>query len=74
MRDDHDVDRPQQKPSLLQIICSTLAAAIGIQNTKNHARDFSGGNMYAYLVAGAVFTFIFIMAIVLIVKLVLANT
>lgn len=61
------------KPTFIQILLSTLAAAIGVQSHKNRERDFSGGNLYTYIAAGAIFTLVFIVSLILVVKTVLAS-
>lgn len=66
-------EQKHQKPSFWQIVSSTFAAAFGVQSSKNRERDFTGGNIYIYLLAGAIFTLAFITVIVLIVKAVLSN-
>ena len=40
----------------LQIIQSTLAAAIGVQSKKNRERDFQEGNAGTFIAAGIIFT------------------
>lgn len=61
----------QQSPSTWNVITSVLAAAIGVQTEENRKRDFSTGNPKAYIIAGVLFTFVFIGLLVLIVNLVL---
>ena len=61
------------KPSFGQIVLSTLAAAIGVQSNKNRERDFKGGSLKAYIAAGLIFTALFVMTLVLVVKTVLGN-
>ena len=60
-----------KKPSLWNVIASTLAAAIGVQNAKNRERDFKHGDFKVYIFAGIIFTVLFILTLVFIVKLVL---
>jgi hypothetical protein len=60
------------KPSFFQVISSVVSAAFGVQSTANRERDFTGGSAKTYIVAGIVFTVIFILAIVGVVRLVLA--
>jgi len=43
-----------------------------VQSSANRERDFTGGSAKTYIVAGIVFTVIFILAIVGVVRLVLA--
>ncbi len=61
----------QRKPGFLQVVLSVLAAAIGVQNSKNRKRDFTYGNPLVFILAGLIFTVLFVMAIVGIVHLVL---
>ncbi|WP_299592451.1 DUF2970 domain-containing protein [uncultured Microbulbifer sp.] len=63
----------QQQPSFGQVVLSTLAAAIGVQSNKNRERDFKGGSIKAYVAAGLIFTALFVITLVLIVKTVLSN-
>jgi len=60
-----------EKPTLWRIILSTLAAAFGVQSDRNRKQDFTYGNIYVYIIAGVVFTLLFIAAIVALVHLVL---
>ncbi|WOX05769.1 DUF2970 domain-containing protein [Microbulbifer pacificus] len=62
-----------QKPSFGQVVLSTLAAAIGVQSNKNRERDFKGGSIKAYIAAGVIFTTLFVIALILVVKTVLSN-
>ncbi len=59
------------KPSILQIAGSVVSAAFGVQSTANRERDFTGGSAKPYIMAGVLFTLIFILAIVGVVRLVL---
>lgn len=65
--------RQQQdrRPTFWQVVLSVLAAAFGVQSLKARERDFTYGNPAAYLIGGAVFTIVFILVLVAIVKLVL---
>jgi hypothetical protein len=66
-----DNTQQPEKPSFWQVVLSTLAAAIGVQSNKNRERDFTKGNIYTYALAGVIFTVIFVVAMILIVKTVL---
>jgi hypothetical protein len=46
----------KQKPSLIAVIKSILAAAIGVQSDKNRTRDFEQGNPLVFIIGGIVFT------------------
>ena len=64
-------DEKDRKPSLMQVILSVLAAAIGVQNSANRERDFTHGNPVVFIVAGLIFTVIFVLAVIGVVYLVL---
>ncbi|WP_043316054.1 DUF2970 domain-containing protein [Microbulbifer sp. HZ11] len=66
-------DNKQSKPSFGQIALSILAAAIGVQSNRNRERDFKGGSFKAYIAAGIIFTTLFVLTLVLVVKTVLSN-
>jgi hypothetical protein len=63
--DDH------RKPSIIQIIRSVFSAAFGVQSTANRERDFTGGTAAPFIIAGIVFTVLFILTIIGVVNLVL---
>lgn len=67
-------NREDAQPGLLSIVFSTLAAAIGVQSRRNQQRDFKAGNIYHFILAGVIFTVLFIGAIAFIVKTVLSNS
>lgn len=57
---------------IYRIIQSTLAAAIGVQSKKNRERDFEEGSAGTYIVAGIVFTALFIATMLTVVHVVTA--
>jgi len=59
------------KPTFWQIVLSTLAAAFGVQNSKNRERDFNHGSIKTYILSGIIFTVLFVLTVVFIVKMVL---
>ena len=61
----------KNKPSFIQVISSVVSAAFGVQSTANRERDFMGGSAAPYIIAGIVFTVLFILTIIGVVKLVL---
>ncbi len=63
----------REKLSLWQIISSVFAAAIGVQSNKNRERDFNQAKPTTYIIAGAVFTLLFIISLVILVKIILNN-
>lgn len=74
MSDDHKrPDAPRRKLTFWQVVKSTLAAAIGVQTPEARERDFTQGSAGPFIVAGIIGTLIFIIVLVVIVKLVLAQ-
>lgn len=69
-------DQPKEHEGVsgLQVLQSTLAAALGVQSSKNRKRDFSEGRASQFIVAGILFTAIFVGVMVLIVRTVLSGS
>ena len=66
-------DSPDKKGlSVWQVAASTVAAAFGVQSKANKDRDFSTGKPVHFIIAGIVFTALFVMAIIAVVNLVLS--
>jgi len=61
-----------KKPGLKAIIKSTMAAAFGVQSSKNREQDFQHGNIWVYILSGVIFTAFFIFAVLLVVRFVLS--
>ena len=74
MNDQVDDDKqPAKKPGLLQLVGSVLAAGIGVQSSKNHERDFKHGKARNFIIAGVVFTVVFVLTVFTVVSLVLKS-
>jgi hypothetical protein len=56
------------KPTITQVIKSVLAAFIGVQSEANRKKDFENGSLSTYVIAGIIFTVLFIVAITLLVS------
>jgi len=54
-----------------QVAGSVLAAAFGVQSERNRVRDFRQGKALPFLVVGALFTVLFVVGMILIVRVVL---
>ena len=67
------LDKVRYKPNFWTILLSTLAAFIGVQSDRNRARDFKHGNIYSFIIAGVIFTIIFIVCVTTVVRSVLNN-
>ncbi len=72
-RNNRENNDHKAKPSLLWVIGSVLAAAFGVQSNKNRERAFSGGGFWRFVAVGVMFTALFVLLVVLIVKVVLSN-
>lgn len=60
----------ENKVSFIQVFQSTIAAAFGVQSDKNRQRDFKHGKPVHYIIAGLIFTLLFIAVIVFVVQMV----
>ena len=74
-RPEHTAPREQDDEglSLLQMISSVLAAAFGVQSSKNRERDFSRGKPMHFITLGLVFTVLFVLTVITVVNLVLRS-
>lgn len=63
----------KKKPNLLQVAASVLAAGFGVQNSKNRERDFKHGSHRVFIIAGIIFTVLFIAGIYGVVQVVLKS-
>ena len=70
-----DSNPPEPKGSLtfLEMVQSTLWAALGVQKSENHERDFEHGSWIYFVLMGIGFTGVFVFCMILLVKLVVAN-
>ena len=67
-----DPDPEQTKPlSLREVVGSILAALLGVQSSRNHARDFARGTVGQYIVVGLIATIVLVLLVYLAVKLIL---
>nr|WP_084567031.1 DUF2970 domain-containing protein [Congregibacter litoralis] len=57
----------------MQVLSSVLAAGLGVQSSKNRERDFKQGRAGTFIVAGLLFTALFIGTVYTVVTLVLSN-
>lgn len=71
---DTESNKPAPKLNIIQVILSTLAAAVGVQSNRNRERDFSGNNLLAYVAAGLIFTALFVGGLIMWVQHLLATS
>lgn len=55
---------------VLAVIQSTLAAAFGVQSSKKRERDFREGRASHFIIAGVLFTLLFVLALLALVNLI----
>jgi len=56
------------QPTIIQVVKSVLAAFIGVQSEANRKKDFEQGSLLTYVIAGLIFTALFVVAIIFIVS------
>ena len=56
------------KPTITQVFKSVLAAFIGVQSEENRKKDFEHGSLSTYVIAGLIFTTLFVVAIIFLVS------
>jgi len=61
------------KPTIIQTIKSILAAFVGVQSDKNRKLDFEQGSLTTFIIAGLIFTVVFVSALIFVVSRVLGN-
>ena len=57
--------------STRDVVGSVLSAAFGVQSSRNRERDFNSGNYRQFIIAGLVFTVLFVATLVVVVNVVL---
>lgn len=62
-----------KKTTVFQVIASVVAAAFGVQSSVNRERDFAAGSAKAYIIAGIIFTVLFVAAVIAVVNLVIKS-
>ena len=76
LMDDQRNSQPDDKArdmTLLQVAGSILAAAFGVQSSKNRERDLSRGKPHQFIILGVAFTAVFVLIVVAVVNIVLSN-
>jgi hypothetical protein len=62
---------PQDDIPFWRVVLSVVQASFGVQNRNNRERDFKQGRVLPFVVAALLFTTLFVLALMLVVKLVL---
>ena len=57
--------------STRDVVGSVLSAAFGVQSSRNRERDFNSGSHRQFIIAGLIFTVLFVATLVVVVNVVL---
>ncbi len=70
VQDGSNKEDPKEQGDLstAQVVGSTLAAAFGVQSKENKVRDFERGKPHQFIIAGVVFTLIFLVGMIALVN------
>ena len=72
---EEEANQPESDPpGFWRAMGSVVAAAFGVQSSKNRARDFKQGRFLNFMVAGVLFTVILLAGLYTLVQLVLGNS
>jgi len=70
-RVEDELSEEDKKHSAVDLLKSTLSAAIGVQSNSNREKDFKHGNIKTFVFAGIIFTVLFIGTVITVVNFVL---
>ncbi|MGR9086713.1 MAG: DUF2970 domain-containing protein [Gammaproteobacteria bacterium] len=56
------------KPTIVEVVRSVISAAFGVQSDKNRLKDFEQGSLPVYIIAGLIFTVLFVIGLVFLVS------
>jgi len=59
------------KPTITQVIKSVISAFIGVQSDDNRQKDFEQGSLPTYIIAGVIFTVLFVLSLIFLVSAIL---
>jgi len=63
---------PEHKPNLIQVIKAVLGAMVGVQSERQRQRDFSATSPLPFIIAGIIFTLLFVALLLAVVTWALA--
>ena len=70
-KDTTSTQKKSSGPRFWEVVMSVLAAALGVQTSKNRERDFTKGNPLVFIAAGLIFTILFVLTLIGVVNLIL---
>lgn len=62
---------PKQAPSVGAVVFAVLASAFGVNSSKNREKDFNAKSATPFIIAGIIFTIVFMLSVYGVVQLVL---
>lgn len=69
--DNRKEEAPARKQSFWRNMLSVMQASFGVQSQENKERDFANGSVTGFIVAALIFTVLFVLTLVVVVKAVL---
>ena len=69
---DNDLKK-NKKSGFISLIISILGAAIGVQHSRRHEDDFSQKSPLPFIIAGVVFTALFVISLIVIARFALRH-
>jgi len=70
-KDSTPTEEEARAPGFWEVVMSVLAAALGVQTSKNRERDFTKGNPLVFIAAGLIFTILFVLTLIGVVNLII---
>lgn len=71
-QDRQEEQESQRKLSFWRMMISVIQASFGVQSEENKKRDFAQGSIKGFIFAALIFTVVFVLTLVVIVRLVLS--
>ena len=68
-----EIAEEHKAPNFFQVLLSVAAGAFGVQTSSNHDRDFKNGSPLPFILAGVLFTVLFVLTIVTVVSFALPD-
>lgn len=68
-RSDTSTETEPRRPGLKRLILSLLAALVGVQSNRNRMADFRSTSIWPFVIGGVLFTLLFVLALILLVRL-----
>jgi hypothetical protein len=67
------VESKKDKIPFWRVVISVIQASFGVQNAENRERDFKQGSWVPFVIAALLFTAVFVLVLLFVVKMVLSG-